>query len=69
MLVYDVNNKSIFPLFVRFRNEKLHDVICITKDFSRFIYTILHVILTKDFFDDETVQISKDFEAQKVKAN
>ena len=69
LLVYDVNNKTIFPLFVRFRNDhlRMRDVVCISKDFSRFIYTILHVVMTKNFFDDETVERSKDFESQKVK--
>lgn len=67
ILVFDVNNKSIFPLFVRFRNQKLGDTVCITKDFSRFIYTILHAIITKDLFDEETVELSKDFENEKVK--
>ncbi len=66
-LVFDVNNKSIFPLFVRFRNEDLGDVICISKDFSSFIYTILHAIILKDMFDKETERLSKEFENEKVK--
>ncbi len=44
------------------------DYVCITKDFSRFIYTILHSIITKDLFDIETVRLSKEFEDEKVKA-
>jgi hypothetical protein len=67
-MLFDVNNKFIFPLFVRFRIEGLGDNVCITKDFSRFIYTILHAIITKQFFDDETVRVSKDFENNKVQA-
>ena len=66
-LVFDVNNKFIFPLFVRLRVEGLEDSICITKDFSRFIYTILHAILTNESFNNETVRISKDFENDNVK--
>lgn len=52
LLVFDVKNKSICPIFVRFRNEKLGDVVCITKDFSRFIYTILHPFLTEELFNN-----------------
>jgi hypothetical protein len=44
------------------------DNVCISKDFSRFIYTILHSIITKDLFDIETVRLSKEFENEKVKA-
>jgi hypothetical protein len=66
LLIFDVNNKSVFPLFVRFRNPTLTDVVCITKDFSRFIYTILHAIITREFFDEETVQLSKEFENYSV---
>lgn len=66
-LVFDVNNKSIFPLFVRFRNEELGDVVCISKDFSSFIYTILHAIILKELFDNETIRLSKEFENEKVK--
>lgn len=69
ILVFDVNNSSIFPLFVRIRNKTLGgDVVCITQDFSRFIYTILHAIMNKDLFDQETVRLSKDFENKKVKS-
>ena len=67
LLVFDDNNKSICPLFVRFRDRTLGDIVCITKDFSRFIYTILHSILAKDLFEIETVRLSKDFESVKVK--
>jgi hypothetical protein len=65
--VFDVNNKSIFPLFVRYRVEGLGDVICISKDFSSFIYTILHAIILKEMFDNETIRKSKEFENEKVK--
>ncbi len=68
LLVFDVNNRSICPIFVRFRNEKLRDCVGISKDFCRFIYTILHSIITKDLFDNETVRLSKEFENEKVKA-
>lgn len=68
LLVFDVNNRFIFPLFIRFRNKDLGDVVCISQGFSRFIYTILHAIMNKEFFDRETVQLSKDFEKQKVKS-
>lgn len=67
LLVFDVNNKSIFPLFVRFRGERLGDVVHISKDFSKFIYTILHATMTKDLFDEETVRLSKEFENEGVK--
>lgn len=66
--VFDVNNKLIFPLFIRFRNKELGDIIIISKDFSRFVYTVLHVILTKDLFDKKTVKVSKKFENAKVKS-
>jgi hypothetical protein len=68
LLVFDVNNRSICPIFVRFRNEKLRDCVHISNDFYRFIYTILHSIITKDLFDNETVRLSKGFENEKVKA-
>jgi hypothetical protein len=64
LLVFEVNNKSICPIFVRFRNKTAGDVVCITKDFSRFIYTILHPILTRELFDNETNRLSKEFEKQ-----
>jgi hypothetical protein len=64
LLVFDVNNKSICPIFVRFRSKGIGDVVCVTRDFSRFIYTILHPILTRELFDNETSRLSKEFEKQ-----
>ena len=67
ILLFDEVNSSIFPLFVRLKNPTLGDVVIISHRFSYFIYTILHAILKRDLFDEETEKRSKVFEKDRVK--
>lgn len=67
-LVFDADNPSIFPLFIRFKNDTLGDVVVISHRFTYFVYTVLHAIITKDLLDLETERKSKEFETVKVKS-
>lgn len=67
MLVFDADNPYIFPLFIRFKNDTLGDVVVISHRFSYFVYTMLHAIITKDLLDLETEKRSKEFEQVRVK--
>jgi hypothetical protein len=67
ILLFDEDNSSIFPLFVRFKSQTLGDVVIISHRFSYFIYTILHAILRRDLFGAETEKRSKTFEKERVK--
>lgn len=67
ILLFDEDNSSIFPLFVRLKNQTLGDVVIISHRFSYFVYTILHAILRRDLFDVETEKRSEIFEKERVK--
>jgi hypothetical protein len=62
VLLFDENNHSIFPLFIRFKSEALGDVVFISHRFSYFIFTLLHVVMKKQLFDAETEKRSIEFE-------
>lgn len=68
MLVFDDDNPLIFPLFIRFKNDTLGDVVIISHRFTYFVYTLLHAIITKELLDLETEKRSKEFETVRVKA-
>ena len=66
LLLFDDNNPLVFPLFVRVKGNS-KDYIFISHVFSFLIKILLHAILTKDLFDDETEKRSREFENKEVK--
>jgi hypothetical protein len=62
VLLFDENNHSIFPIFIRFKSEALGVVVFISHRFSYFIFTLLHIMVKKQLFDAETEKRSIEFE-------
>lgn len=56
----------IFPLFIEVKT-KTDKYIIISQKFAFFIYAILHAIITKNMFDQETSKRALHFESQEVK--
>ncbi len=62
ILLFSKNNAATFPLFVL-----LEDSVFISHRTAFIIYLLLHPILFKNYFNDETARISKELETKKAK--
>lgn len=62
IFVLSQDNLTAFPLFV-----KLDDKVLISQAFGELYCYVLHAILNKDLFDEETKRRSKEFEGNIVK--
>jgi hypothetical protein len=66
ILIYSESNSNAFPLFIGFR-ENSKDMVVNSRAFCSFIYTLLHIFITRVDFDIVTQERSLDFEKQIVK--
>lgn len=62
ILLFSENNTTTFPLFVLLQGS-----VFISHRTAFIIYLLLHPILLKNYFNDETVRISKELETKKSK--
>jgi hypothetical protein len=60
-LVFSSSNSDVFPWFVR-----LEDLVLVSHRTSYLVYALLHAILHKDRFDEETQKRSLKFEKREV---
>lgn len=60
LLIFDEKNYDIFPLFVKIKDGK--DIVFVSQAFTALMYILLHAVIIKDLFDDETAKLGKLFE-------
>jgi hypothetical protein len=62
LLLFSEENTSTFPLFIEINGR-----IYISHITTFFLFILLHAIVYRDFFDQETMKRSKEFEKKEVK--
>lgn len=65
LMLFENANQEIFPMFVRIKYGG-RDFIVLSQAFTAIMYILLHAVITKDLFDDETGRRGSLFE-NKVK--
>lgn len=65
IMLFEQENPSVFPLFLRIVWKR--DSVFLSQAFTAIMYILLHAVITKDLFDEETSRRGKIFE-EKVKA-
>lgn len=67
ILIYTKSNNTAFPLFVGFKDDYNKDMVVNSRVFCSFIYSLLHIFITRNLFDMITQERSLEFEKRLVK--